>query len=423
MRNILCDPNHTPTKQEIANYVMRFFVAYIYPGSVNRKLTHDEVEDIFNQCLEILSLPKSERRKLIWKVDDELLNACIYSEYALTMLYDIAQTCWLVEEIIHKKLTKIGDEPYFWLDLGTWSGILLDAQDICRLRNGFKNGTNIGIDRCMDHVQRATKLLLQLWNSKIVLWDLNDPKTYANLPKTPLHQVSAELIGQPWVDVSMPEDPFHSTMSQLFSQLWPQIDSSTVFFPQEFHMNITHFGKHVFTIIGTPNNVFHADLVLKIEQAKENPRAATPYMFWPRTTLTIKDTTIECDKVKIGGDVIPLENIGQEYSTSWLVTQDLYCKPRRWINQRKVLIEMLQNTDTVLQVWLIDVLLESVIKNNIVTIEYFSNPQLVEKIESLKATPDDEDRRIALSREIVANLAFKKDIINFLRLIPLKLLK
>ncbi len=416
IRSLLCSETTEISKELIVNYALRYFVAFIYPETVTQNLSLNRIEEIYSNCCKVLSLPAESQHLIKWEIDEQTIDACTKSKYATTMLFDIAQTCWLVESIIQNKIPSLAGETYYWIDLWTWSWILLDAQDICRQRNGFNNAINIWIDISISHVKRATEVLLQLWNSKIIQWDLTDSEIYKNLPQQKIHQITAELIGQPWVDVSMPEDPFHITMNKLFTILWEYIKETTSFLPEEFHMNMTIHGELKKILIWRPENVFFSDFILEIEKMKERNWKLSSW-------VKAEDIVIECAKIKLTWNTVKLEDIWKEYYLNGLVIQDLQYKPRRWVNQRKSLIDILLGTDKDLQIGITDIILENIVRNSIAYEKYFKHEESKVLIKKIKDNPHNIELRIDIWMIFLERTHLREELIRFLEKVPLNMLR
>lgn len=424
LRQKLCDRNTSISKADIANYVSRFLVAYIDPTTVDEELSLEDINKVFHDVMRVLSCSWVERFNLIWEIEESLVDTCNKSAYAITMLCDIAQTAWLVEEIISQQIPK--NEPtetYFWLDLGTWSGILLDAQDICSQRNNFASSTNFWVDHCAHHVERAWQLALRLSKATIIKGDITRPDVFENLPNTPVHQVSLELIGQPWVNVCLPEDPFHLAVKQLFHWLGSSISNRTRFFPAEFHMDATYFWDRLLSIVGTPWNLFHSDVVLALEDKREGVEKSSDASEIISPCEQEVDFVLECWKINIGWNVVPLENIWEEYILDGIVIQNLEWRPRRWVNQKESIIRELASGELNFKVWIIDLIITMVYSNSLEITKYFTNSNLISLLTSFKKkelTLEDRERIINI---ILSTPNFLDDFILFIRRVPLHLLK
>lgn len=415
IRKKLIDCNDSNLRSLIANYVIRFFIGFIFPNSIDKTFSLEDISKIYAQVFDLLSVSRDERLKLIESFDWEIFECCNKSEYAITMLCDIAHTSALVEEIITKKIDLQHDENYYWIDLWTGSWILLDAQDICRERNWLPEWMNIGIDICDDHIKRSQKLLSQFSNSVVKKGDLTEESTYQSLPKKPISQISAELIWQPWVSVLLWEDPFHATMQNLFLVLWGKL-SNTTFFPEEFHMSVQYFWKEVNAIIWTRENWFQFEAIfdtVKWIHQTEIGKKLKQYKW--------DDLTIECKSIKVNWKISPLEDIWKGYE--WIVTQGLEKKPRRWINQRLELEKYLNSGDMNMKIWIIWLVIDALVKEESRVDKYLRNTKLKKLINLFKRSKTRENYIKNLCTTIINNNEYLEDIINCIRIIPLHFLK
>lgn len=413
-KKLICEDSHD-FRALIVNYVIRYFVWFVFPNSVDKSLSLWEINAIYSQVLWVLSISRKERLNLVNEVDGNIFNCCNKSEYATTMLCDISHTSALVEDIICRDLKLPKWEVYYGLDLWTWSWQLLDAQDICRQRNWLEEWVNIWIDICDDHTERATALISQLSASEIRIGDLTQASIYESLPNQKVSQVTAELIGQPWVSVLLDEDPFHMTMLQLFWFFKNNLQD-TQFFPEEFHMTVRHVWVELERIIWMWSNKFNWEEVFDIKDWNHQTGIGKALLAYKGN-----DLVAECTGIKINWEVLPLEDIWKNYE--WIVTLDLECMPRRWVNQRRELISYLNSQNVEMKMWIISLILTKILKNNIDFSLYLSNDSLIDLLNTFKNSSNPESFNIKLSKVIVNNSEYILDFISFIKNIPLHLLK
>ena len=156
----LSDKNVKITDELIINLIVKYFFAYRYPDSVDQKIPLSEIEDIFSIAHYYFYLSRQPDWTSIDVTNNELLESFHFIQnnlYSLAMLWDISATTVIFKDIINRVINKeIFDDNYLWVDLWTWSGVLLLAQFIQALRNDFSNVQNIWFDNETNVIKNAS---------------------------------------------------------------------------------------------------------------------------------------------------------------------------------------------------------------------------------------------------------------------------
>lgn len=236
----LSNPENEIDPIEVANLVIKFAVDYILTWT-NRsfsveKLNQEEVNFIIDESIStIIKNSKKAIDKIITmqvSISPEISNFTQKVLYQLKMLLDFSKTSALVLEIISRQIP-YNSNWYYWLDLWTWSGILLLAQYIQARRNWFTYDEikNIWIEENTTAVNVWNKLAEKLWFWEIRKWDTTDDDIIKWLWLPYLSFVSNENLPNSSDELS--KEPFIENILAL-EKAWFSLSESELF-PKVFY--------------------------------------------------------------------------------------------------------------------------------------------------------------------------------------------
>ncbi len=273
---ILSNPDLIVTDDMVINIVTKFFYAYRYPLSVDKKVSLGDIENLFwiwNFFFELTKLKKWTKTRIWDKKLFEDLNFYKENEYWIWMLWDIASTSKIFSQIIKEKLEIPENSKYVWFDLGAWTWIMLLAQKIQARRNRFleENITNVWYEIQKKQAERAN-LLAQILNvGWVVYWDTTKKETYDSLEDVKISFITNETIPNPWISMTWENDPFLQNFENLYKNYWDSIDEKTRMFPRNILMNFklnSSDGSTVLDreILANRNNKYWIDWLTNFEQ-------------------------------------------------------------------------------------------------------------------------------------------------------------
>ncbi len=237
--NFLSDSKNIVTDKKIINLVIKYFFAYRYNESRNEKIDLSEINELFQIWHFFFWL---SRKKWSWvsSEDTEFIQNLHYFQknwYALSMLWDISSTTVIIKDIINRTISQDFFEwRYIWIDLWTWSAILLLAQYIQANRNNFNNIENIWFD-ISSSLEESEQIVQKLWIWEIIHWDTTKKETFFRFLKWgKITHISNETIPTSGVHMHTISDPFCENNSTIFNILDNQIIEQTHFFPSKIDM-------------------------------------------------------------------------------------------------------------------------------------------------------------------------------------------
>ncbi|WP_245577866.1 hypothetical protein [Maridesulfovibrio bastinii] len=205
----------------VLNILVKFFYAYIYPDSVQKELSLEDVTLLFDQFA---------HRRLGSEVLDEkveLRKILLSYGFALCMLGDIPRTAHIFSAIAGGR-TEPGD-VFRGLDIGSGTGILMLAMFVRAGRNGFKNISLAGIERNRAVCERTNEVLAGLAAGRVIVTDAKRPEAYGMLGGHKLDFVANETL--PSMNKSLWKEDFVFICKTMFETIPGQL-SETGFFPE-----------------------------------------------------------------------------------------------------------------------------------------------------------------------------------------------
>jgi hypothetical protein len=315
---ILCDTKNAVTDDLTLNLVTKYFFAYFYPESVDQTIDIASVEK-FRQDYDDYFKAKeiAFQRSNDFMLHKNPIHKFIYThEYPITMLGDIAATTILVKDIAQRELSSaLQANTYRWLDLGTGTGILLLAQYIQAMRNGYTSLQKIGIDNHPYAVRTTDKLIQKLWCGAAIYGDTTQKNTYLQLyGDSPIHHVSNETIPPRNSRMNTKSDPFFQNTTALYAVLDQYIKPETQFFPNRLDVRVHHspFGQ---TMSCTPDNKFlHKELFV----GQNYPEQQTTYI--QEKIDRLKLSLIRCLQLEVCWEIVDPDKIGWQLIESGKVS-------------------------------------------------------------------------------------------------------
>lgn len=250
----LCNPMMNITYKDIANVLVKFFLAYIYPESTNLKVPLVEIEELFSTAEELIASNNKElnqwRKVPLYSNDADIQHQlkCISENYYwLAMICDAAPSIVIFKDVVdHIVDANITEKSYYGLDLGSGSWWLHLAQYIQARRNGFTQIENHWIELNETGSLRANILANKLQTWKIIHWDSTTSGIYNKLPQSAiLNHLSNENLPTTDIEMNGKHDPFHENNKTIFTDTlkW-RITENTTFFPREISMEVRLWNFH-----------------------------------------------------------------------------------------------------------------------------------------------------------------------------------
>lgn len=249
--------NSPLTDNEIINIVVKYFVSYLYPDKINQQISEIDINYLYSLTNFFFKISKNSWIVIenLTKEEISLLDFIQKNWYSLSMLWDIAATVELFKEIVNKEISPIWfNYEYLWLDLWTWSWILLLAQYIQANRNWFECISNYWIEISLSSF-RTKNLVDCLLFWEIRSWNTTREETYNFLKYSDwqLTHVSNETIPTVWISFwhylvnKAPHnpDPFIENNKALFSACKWNITDATRFFPEKIRVVLSGNPKDV----------------------------------------------------------------------------------------------------------------------------------------------------------------------------------
>lgn len=273
MRDIalLCDPNIAVSDTTVLNLVVKYFHAYVHPGSHKHALDLEEITSLF----ELFSRHREEGKQ----ADGELMGRLREWSFALRMLADVPKTAHIFRSIASTPLT--WDSEYRGLDIGTGSGILLLAEVIQAWRNGYQNIRAVGIEVDEKVGARTAQIFRDLGVGEVVLGNAREREVYRIMPKTPTF-VSNETVAA--MHERLGREDF-TLINQTLRSVYGANIMRAGFFPEAL-------------IIYAPCRKVSA--ILSRKTCFQIPQAYRGLSFYPRAVV-------------IDGHIVPLNRLGEEF--------------------------------------------------------------------------------------------------------------
>ncbi len=218
----LARPEAAMSDADIISVLVKYFHAYIYPGSESHAVTLEEISELFWRFCGLWWEGETVRP------DDLGLRGT--AGYALRMLADLPKTGHIFRSIAGRPAMR-GDvgAGYVGLDLGTGTGILLLAAYVQAMRHGAVRPELVGVEYDTVVAERTGVVLDRLGVGRIVAADARDVSSYAEMLGRPIAFVANETI--PAMTQRMRSEHFSEIHGALFRAAAPML-RETVFFPE-----------------------------------------------------------------------------------------------------------------------------------------------------------------------------------------------
>lgn len=217
----LSSPATPMVEGDILSFLLKFFYASLFPGSEAHSVPLPEI------CTQL------GRFYDLWSAEGPngaLPLAGEYSAFSLRMLTDLPRTAHIFRSVANRPLPPaMVQDPFFGIDCGTGSGILLTAAWFQAKRNGVAETRLYGLDIDPGIAARTRLLFDAMGIGEIVVADAREPAVYAALPDGPVAFVANENVAAPTARLSA--EPFSAIHASLFSVLSKRVKNA-VFFPE-----------------------------------------------------------------------------------------------------------------------------------------------------------------------------------------------
>ncbi|WP_432738524.1 hypothetical protein [Maridesulfovibrio sp. FT414] len=268
----------------LMNILVKYFHAYVYPGSHERELDLKDVSLLFDQFV--------HRRLGSDVLEDcgELRRQLLSYGFALCMLADLPKSAHIFKTIAEAG-PMIGGDVFTGLDIGSGTGILMLAMSVQAKRNGFSGVSLVGIERNQIVAERTNDVLGRMGLGNVIVADAKKTDSYGFLKDRQLHYVSNETL--PSVNHSLWKEDFIFISKTLFDG-FPEQTSYASFFPEA--VLVGRSPSEMLTVLDSSNG-------FQLHSEKYPLRLMKPYA------------------ISLSGVMTPLEAVGQEYgqfiSPSW----------------------------------------------------------------------------------------------------------
>ncbi len=272
MRDIalLCDPNVAVSDSTVLNLVVKFFHAYVHPGSHKHALDLGEITGLF----ELFSRHRDEGAQ----AGGEVMARLREWSFALRMLADVPKTAHIFRSIAATPLA--GGSEYRGLDIGTGSGILLLAEVVQAWRNGYRTIRAVGIEVDEKVGARTAQIFRDLGVGEVALGNAREREVYGVMPKTPTF-VSNETVAA--MHERLGREDF-TLINQALLSVYGNSIMHAGFFPEAL-------------VIYAPCRKVSA--ILSRKNGFQIPRAYRGLSFYPRAVV-------------IDGHIVPLNRLGED---------------------------------------------------------------------------------------------------------------
>ncbi|MFW5500723.1 MULTISPECIES: hypothetical protein [unclassified Maridesulfovibrio] len=171
----------------LMNIMVKFFHAYVYPGSHEQVLELEDISLLFDRFV---------HRRLGSDVLEnclELRKQLLSYGFALCMLADLPKSVHIFKAIAEAK-TRLDGEPFTGLDIGSGTGILMLAMDVQAKRNGFEGSSLVGIERNQIVAERTNEVLGNMGLGNVLVADAKKKDSYGFLEGRKLHYICNETL-------------------------------------------------------------------------------------------------------------------------------------------------------------------------------------------------------------------------------------
>lgn len=260
----------------LMNILVKFFHAYVYPGSHEKELGLQEISLLFDQFV---------HRRL----GSDVLENCLSLRkdllaygFALCMLADLPKSAHIFKAIAESK-PSFGGDVFTGLDIGSGTGILMLAMSVQARRNGFSGVSLVGLERNQIVADRTNDVLGRMGLGNVIVADAKKTESYGFLGSKKLHYVSNETL--PSVGRSLWKEDFIFICKTLFDGLSVQT-AGTSFFPES--VLVGRSPSEMLTVLDKSN-------CFQLEGEEYPLRLMKPYA------------------IGLSGTMTPLESVGSGY--------------------------------------------------------------------------------------------------------------
>jgi hypothetical protein len=218
----LSRPGVALADEDVLSVLVKYFHAYIYPGSEAHAVPLDDISELFWRFC-----------GMWWEgtrdsPDDLGLRGT--SGYALRMLADLPKTGHIFRSIAGRPAMPADvSGGYAGLDLGTGTGVLLLAAYLQARRHGAGRLDLLGVEYDTLVAERTGLLLGRFGVGRVVAADARDTRAYLDGQGGPITFVANETI--PAMNQRMQSEHFSAIHAALFEAAAARL-KQTVFFPE-----------------------------------------------------------------------------------------------------------------------------------------------------------------------------------------------
>ncbi len=218
----LARPDVVLSNADIMNVLVKYFHAYIYPGSESHAVSLEEISELFWRFCGLWWEGGSDR--------PEDLGLRGTTGYALRMLADLPKTGHIFRSIAGRPAMEGSPRGgYVGLDMGTGTGILLLAAYLQARRHGAGRPELVGVEYDSVVAERTGRMLDRLGVGKVLAADARDPAAYSWALEGPVSFVANETI--PAMNQRMQTEHFSEIHAALFKAAAQRL-RETIFFPE-----------------------------------------------------------------------------------------------------------------------------------------------------------------------------------------------
>ncbi|MEF3698121.1 hypothetical protein [Desulfolutivibrio sp.] len=218
----LSRPGVVLSDEDIINVLVKYFHAYIYPGSEAHAVPLGDISELFWRFC-----------GMWWEGTRDTpadLGLRGTTGYALRMLADLPKTGHIFRSIAGRPAmpSDLAD-GYVGLDLGTGTGVLLLAASLQARRRGAGRFDLLGVEYDTLVAERTGLLLDRLGVGRVVAADARDAQAYIDMVDGPITFVANETI--PGMNQRMQSEHFSAIHGALFEAAAARL-RETLFFPE-----------------------------------------------------------------------------------------------------------------------------------------------------------------------------------------------
>ncbi|WP_321400840.1 hypothetical protein [Maridesulfovibrio sp.] len=260
----------------LLNIMVKFFHAYVYPGSHEQVLELKDISLLFDRFV---------HRRLGSDVLEnclELRKQLLSYGFALCMLADLPKSVHIFKAIADAE-PQLGGDPFTGLDIGSGTGILMLAMEVQARRNGFESSSLVGIERNQIVAERTNDVLGNMGLGNVIVADAKKIESYGFLEGRKLHYICNETL--PSSGRSLWKEDFIFISKTLFDGLGKHT-AEAVFFPEA--VLVGRNSEEMLTVLDRSSG-------FQLENEKYPLRLMKPFA------------------ISLSGEMTGLEEVGKEY--------------------------------------------------------------------------------------------------------------